>query len=45
MDDATIRRYLSVSRLANMQWIERSDGEWMVTSLGLHARDLASAVV
>ncbi|MFF2489020.1 hypothetical protein ACFVSU_21655 [Microbacterium sp. NPDC058062] len=92
MDDATIRRYLSESRLivldivsgggtcdgddvarvwaerrtaltsahahrlpriagqilwqlANMQWIERSDGEWMVTSLGLHARDLACALV
>ena len=92
MDDATIRRYLSESRLivleivngggardsddvarvwaerrtaltsaharrlpriagqilfqlASMQWIERSDGEWVVTSLGLHARDLAFALV
>ncbi|WP_203582061.1 hypothetical protein [Microbacterium hibisci] len=92
MDDATIRRYLSESRLivldivhgggardgddvarvwaerrtaltsahmrrlprvagqilwqlASMQWIERSDGEWAVTGRGLHARDLASALV
>ena len=90
MDDATIRRYLSESRLtvldivdaggarngddvasawidrrasiaptharrlsrvssqflwqlANLQWIERVDGEWAVTALGRHARDLAAA--
>ncbi|WP_345802204.1 hypothetical protein AAIB33_03665 [Microbacterium sp. AZCO] len=92
MDDATIRRYLSESRLivldivngggardsddvarvwaerrtaltsaharrlpriagqilwqlASLHWIERSDGAWVVTSLGLRARDLAFALV
>lgn len=32
-------------QLSSIDWIERSDGEWVVTSLGLHARDLSFALV
>ncbi|TQM27370.1 hypothetical protein [Microbacterium kyungheense] len=28
-------------QLANLGWIERSDGFWTATTLGRHARDLA----
>lgn len=31
-------------QLASMHWIEPSDGEWVVTSLGHHARELAFAL-